>query len=376
MKNTMLGIKVTKTKVPWTKAPKTKVPVVITVLFSLLFFGCNTPYGDTASKSFLEMVEYTTKDTERARITVGIIKSGNPHGTMEYTVYGENGSILPQVEYLYEIGSVTKTFTCSLLCKAIADNKTTLNDSIDRYIALPGNRYYPAFKRLVTHTSGYKEYYFDLLDAANGKKGNGNSYYGINTGRFNTQIGNHLLANRSYPYLYSNFGISAVGSALAAIYGNDFVTLMNNFIASDLGLGSTKISDGTGDLGGYWKWNADDAYIPAGGIVSTISDMMQYVNMHMTESIPYFALGHRAIAEINATPAQYAELGIHMDSAGIGWMLDTENNIIWHNGGTTNFNSYIAFNKAKQTGVVILANLPPNDGIPAVVMGAKLMSEL
>jgi CubicO group peptidase (beta-lactamase class C family) len=161
-----------------------------------------------------------------------------------------------------------------------------------------------------------------LLDAANGKKGNGNSYYGINTSRFNAQIGNHLLVDKSYPYLYSNFGISTVGSALAAIYGNDFVTVMNNFIVSELVLKSTRISDGTGDLDGYWKWNADDAYIPAGGIVSTISDMMRYVNMQMTGSIPYLALGHTAITEINATTAQYAELGIRMDSAGIGWILD------------------------------------------------------
>jgi CubicO group peptidase (beta-lactamase class C family) len=295
---------------------------------------------------------------------------------MEYTVYGENGSILPQIEYLYEIGSVTKTFTCSLLCKAIADNKVTLDDSIDEYITLPGNRYYPTFKRLVTHTSGYKGYYFDFADAANSKKGNGNSFYGIKTTRLTAQIGSHLLVDKSYPFLYSNFGMSAAGSALAAIYKSDFTTLMNNFIVSDLGLRSTRISDGTGDLNGYWKWNADDAYIPAGGIVSTISDMMQYVNMHMTESIPYLALGHTEIAEINAATVQYMELGIRMDSAGIGWMLDTKNDIIWHNGGTTNFNSYVAFNKTKQIGVVVLSNLSPNSGIPAVVMGVKLMSEL
>jgi CubicO group peptidase (beta-lactamase class C family) len=220
-----------------------------------------------------------------------------------------------------------------------------------------------------------------LVDATNSKKGNGNSFYGINVNRLTTQIGNHLLIDRSYPFLYSNFGISVVGNALAAIYGNDFVPIMNNFIASELGLLHTKISDGiipngTGDLGGYWKWNGDDAYSPAGGIVSTIRDMMHYVKMHMTESIPYLALGHRVIAEINATTAQNAELGIRMDAAGIGWMLDTKDNIIWHNGGTMNFNSYAAFNKHTQIGVVILSNLPPKAGIPAVVMGVKLMSEL
>ncbi|GHU90004.1 hypothetical protein FACS189476_09650 [Spirochaetia bacterium] len=215
------------------------------------------------------MIAETTKNNSLARISVGIVKNG----TMEYTIYGENGSILPQKEYIYEIGSITKTFTASLFCKALYENRVLLDDSLKSYINLSGNRYYPTFKRLVTHTSGYKDYYFDLIDATNSKKGNGNSFYGINTARLNSQIGNHLLVDKSYPYLYSNFGISTVGSALATIYRNDFVTLMNNFIASDLGLDSTKISDGTGDLSGYWKWNADDAYIPSGGIVSTIGDM-------------------------------------------------------------------------------------------------------
>ncbi|GHU23061.1 hypothetical protein FACS1894172_00990 [Spirochaetia bacterium] len=322
--------------------------------------------------SFLKMIAKTTRNNPGTRISVGIVKNG----TMEYIVYGENGSILPQKEYIYEIGSITKTFTTSLFCKAIHENKVSLDDSIKSHFNLSGNQYYPTFKRLVTHTSGYKDYYFDLLDATNSKKGNGNSFYGINTARLNSQIGNHLLIDKSYSYLYSNFGISTVGSALAAIYRNDFVTVMNNFIVSELGLTHTKISDGTGDLSGYWKWNADDAYLPAGGIVSTISDMMQYVKTHMTGSIPYLALGHTEITEINAITKQYAELGIRMDSAGIGWILDKKNNLIWHNGGTTNFNSYIAFNKAKQIGVVILSNLSPNDGIPAVVMGVKLMSEL
>ena len=39
---------------------------------------------------------------------------------------------------------------------------------------------------------------------------------------------------------------------------------------------------------------------------------------------------------------------IRIDSVGLGWMIDTENNIIWHNGATSKFNSYIAFDKEKQ----------------------------
>lgn len=348
---------------------------IFLTLFSFQFYSCDMPYGipdDAASKTFLEMIEYTTKDNDGARITAGIIKNR----TMDYTVYGENGSKLPQIEYVYEIGSVTKTITSSLLCKAISENKTTLNDTIDKYINVSGNHYYPPFRRLVTHTSGYRGYYFDLIDTANSQKGNGNQYYGISTNRLNNQINNNLLNDKSYPFFYSNFGISVVGYALASIYGNNYATIIDNFIISELGLAHTKVSDGTGDLSGYWKWNTDDAYLPAGGLVSTITDMMKYVNLHMTDGLPYLALGHTAITEINAAPKEYLELGIRMDSAGIGWIVDRKNDIIWHNGGTSNFNTYIAFNKQKQIGVVILSNLSPNYGISATIMGVKLMSEL
>ena len=324
------------------------------------------------SMTFEEMMRYTTENNEDAVITVGIIKNGE----MNYVVYGENAVILPEEEFEYEVGSATKTFTCSLLSKAMEEGKVKLTDSINQYIELPNKDYYPNFTRLVTHTSGYKGYYFEWQMASNFMNGEENDFYGINSESLKEKIGEISLENKDYKFNYSNFGIAAVGSALAKIYGSDFTTLMNDFIASDLKLEDTVISDGTGNLKGYWNWKPQDAYIPAGAIVSDVSDMMQYVKLHMTEELPYLARTHEALAQVDATTKQYSKMGIRIDAVGMGWMLDTQNNIIWHNGGTSNFNSYIAFDKEKQVGVVILSNLPPNYRIPATVMGVKLITTL
>ena len=71
------------------------------------------------------------------------------------------------------------------------------------------------------------------------------------------------------------------------------------------------------------------------------------------------------------------KMGIRIDAVGAGWMIDNKNNIIWHNGGTGNFNSYIGFDKENQIGVVIWpANLPPNYRIPATVMGIEILTSL
>lgn len=324
------------------------------------------------SMSFKEMLSYTTKNNEDTRITVGIIKDGE----VSVTVYGENATILSNDELKYEIGSVTKTFTASLLCKAIDEGKVELSDSINRYIELPQKDYYPNFEDLVTHTSGYKNYYFDWQMVSNLFRREKNDYYGISTKMMNKKIGKIDTEDKDYAFNYSNFGISVVGSALAEVYGSDFTTLMNDFIVSDFKLENTVISNGVGDLKDFWNWMPNDAYIPAGAIVSTISDMMKYLKQHMSEELPYLTLGHEALVKVDELTKKHEKMGIRIDATGIGWMIDTENNIIWHNGATSNFNSYIAFDKEKQIGVVILSNLSPNYRIPATVMGPKLITTL
>ena len=61
----------------------------------------------------------------------------------------------------------------------------------------------------------------------------------------------------------------------------------------------------------------------------------------------------------------------------MSWIIDTENNFVWHNGGTGHYNSYLGFNKKTGNGVVVLANYPPSmSKIPATVIGIKLLKEL
>lgn len=81
------------------------------------------------------------------------------------------------------------------------------------------------------------------------------------------------------------------------------------------------------------------------------------------------------IKDINANQAVYEAMNIRIDSVGMTWMLDNKNDIIWHNGATTDFNSYMGLTQDKQRGVVILCNLNANDKISMTVIGAKLLTE-
>lgn len=149
---------------------------------------------------------------------------------------------------------------------------------------------------------------------------------------------------------------------------------MNDFIHSELNLSNTQVAKQSGNLDKYWKWKENDGYIPAGSIVSNIQDMAKYLSIYMTEILDYSANTVAKLKDINANNATYERMNIRMDSVGMTWMLDDKNNIVWHNGATTDFNTYMGFTKDGQKGVVILSNLSPNDRISMTVIGAKILT--
>ena len=190
------------------------------------------------------------------------------------------------------------------------------------------------------------------------------------------RLGKVNLKDADYSFKYSNFGMAAVGAVLEQVYDKDYRTLMNSYVSDELGLLHTQVSDGSGDLGKNWEWGEADAYIPAGAIVSDISDMMKYALLQMQEKPEYLSMAHEPLAEVNATTATNEKMNIRMDAVAAGWIIDSKNNIIWHNGATGNYNSYLGFDQENQLAVVILSNLPPNYRIPATVMGIKLLTSL
>lgn len=359
-------------KVRWKKG--LTATMILIVIISLIVLGLSL-YGKyqmskVPALSFQNVLAYTTKNNDEAVITVGIIRDGQT----SYTVYGENGKELPQELHIYEIGSLTKTFTAALISRAAQEKKIDLNAAIDRYLTLPEGNTYPTIEELLTHTSGYKSYYFASPMISNFFKGR-NDYYGITKDMVIGKAGRLSLAEKNHPFKYSNFGYAMLGLVLEEIYESDYATLFNQFVQEDLKLLNTQISKQNGDLEKYWDWNLDDAYLPAGGITSDINDMLAYAQLQL-DRYEYFADCQESLEEINANSKQNKMMDINMDEIGMAWIMDKENGIIWHNGGTGNYNSYLGFNLETGVAVVVLSNLSPNYRIPATVLGIKLLTEM
>ena len=106
------------------------------------------------SDKTLKLIKKTCRGKKHLKLTVGYL-TGNDS---VIKIYNENGEIDSDKKYYYEIGSITKTFTASLMSQYVLENKMSLDDSIEKYIEKLGvNQYYPTLLRLATHSSGYSE---------------------------------------------------------------------------------------------------------------------------------------------------------------------------------------------------------------------------
>ncbi|MDD4844532.1 MAG: serine hydrolase [Anaerotignum sp.] len=323
---------------------------------SLFLFRLNSSDNEK-EETFTAKVQEYTKEKSDVKLTIGVLKEGK----INYKVFGEDAKELEPVQYEYEIGSISKTFTASILSKAIADGRIDLNQSISEYLPLDSHTFYPTVVSLATHTSGYGEYPFSSSELSPKElekidtdfyENKMNIYQEINRADMLKMIKDHALKDEAYGWAYSNFGIAALGTILGEVYNTTYKELAEDFIKNDLGLKQTRLGNGTGNLSNYWSWNDDDTYFAAGGYVSTVTDLLDYAKLHLEASPDYLALSHK-------TYETFENEGFSM---GLGWIIDPETNYIWHNGGTSSYQSFLGFDKEHNTAVVVLSNYAAKDG--------------
>ena len=355
------------------KKRKLKIFVIIFILIIFLYFIYNLISGiiyknkmkEISQYTSNQMIDYTLNNNENSIISIAIYDENG----ITYNVYGADYNL----NYDYEIGSITKTFTAMLVSKAIDEGRINLDDNISNYLELE-NRYYPTIKRIITHTSGLKPYYLSFQKIKNYFTGE-NDFYNISKEQLLEELNKTKLEDRDYNFNYSNFGVSTLGLVLEKVYDKNYNNLLKEYL-EQLDMNNTTIATGTGNLSGYWKWNEDDGYIPTGAIISNIQDMSKYLEILITSDENCVIKTQEPLKDVNVVNEIYDMFDVNVDSVGMTWMIDNKNNIIWHNGSTTNFNSYIGFNREKKVGIVVLSNISPQKDVNMTLIGNRIMHEL
>lgn len=313
------------------------------------------------SNKTMQLINKACKGKRNLKLTVGYL--AGDHSVVK--IYNDNGELDPSEKYFYEIGSITKTFTVSLLAKYVYEKKLSIDDSIDKFIeGLKEAEYYPTLLDLATYTSGYsvslplskREYIGLMLSLITGSSDmNRNNPLHIDVNKMKMLIETNKLKRKDYSWQYSNFGMSLIGYILGKISGRGYWDLMNDFLQNELGLGETYIGTNHNNLPGYdrknndcgnWKWNKENLISPAGAMSSTAHDLLKYAKINLATDKPYMSLGHQKYR--NARGKYHMGLG--------WWLLKKNNNVILHGGGTGCFSSFLGIDKEKGVAAVVLAN--------------------
>jgi len=309
------------------------------------------------SEKSQKLIEKATKKHPNLKLSVGIYHKGET--TLK--LFDKTGEI-PYESHFYEIGSITKVFTTSLLAKFLAEGAMSLEDSIGKYFpTLEAGLVLPTIEELATHTSGYNDnddvawrealpLMFEVLFKGDGTRAM--ELLTMDREEMLRRLSQAKLKNRGKKWAYSNFGMALLGQALAEVAGISYRELMQNYVL-ELGLRQTFIgTDVEGMMPGYnmkgkpapnfdWKNNL---YAPAGALTSNVEDIVAFGKLHLMGTPDYLNLTH--------------EVTTFQKDMGLGWWLDKKHpSRFYHGGNTPGYSSQLTIDKEKDAVVVLLSNV-------------------
>jgi CubicO group peptidase (beta-lactamase class C family) len=264
---------------------------------------------------------------------------------------------------VFEIGSVTKTFTATLLADLVKRGLVSLDDPASKY--LPGSVKVPSrggreitLLDLATQRSGLPRMptNFKPADAEN-------PYADYTIEKMYEFLSSYQLPRDiGAKYEYSNLGVGLLGHILALKAGRSYEALLAERIFRPLEMNSTAIvltSDMSSRLAAGHSsgltpeknWDLG-ALAGAGAIRSTVNDMMKYVAAYM-ELKPSLLSAAMELAQQDRNDTTIPNTRI-----GLAWHLlkRPDSVIVWHNGGTGGYHSFVGFDRKRGVGVVVLSN--------------------
>ena len=260
---------------------------------------------------------------------------------------------------VFEIGSITKTFTGSILATMVTDGSVRLDDPVAKY--LPASVRVPArnghqitLLDLATQSSGLPR-----LPSNMAPRDQANPYADYSVAQMYAFLSSYELPrDPGETYEYSNLGVGLLGHALALKAGVSYEELVRRRVLAPLGMRETAITltpalkarvapghDAEGHVVPNWDL---PTLAGAGALRATAQDMLTYLAANLDTAGPF------RMARVSRRAAGAATMTI-----GLAWHIlarPAGASIIWHNGGTGGYRSFTGFDPVRKVGVVVLTN--------------------
>jgi CubicO group peptidase (beta-lactamase class C family) len=311
-------------------------------------------------------------------VAVGILHAGE----REYLGYGCTNietcePVVP--ETLFQIGSVSKVFTTTLLLSLVDEGRLDLDAPVLRYVPELGlsdllARETLTLRHLIIHRGGF---YGDRFD----DQGNGDDALERAVRAF------HDLPQHAAPgelWAYSNAGFDLVGRAIENVLGMTFEQAMRTRIFEPLGMDratffaheAIRHSVAVGHL------EAEEHGIrvakpfqiprranPAGGIIATVGELIRFAELHIGDG----ALDGVRILKPE-TAREMRELHTEADFTrrwGLGWSLREINGVraVEHTGATNGFMGRLCVIPERNFALAIVTNGETGGSVHSAIYG-------
>ncbi|HVX39049.1 MAG TPA: serine hydrolase [Gemmatimonadaceae bacterium] len=324
------------------------------------------------------MIRQRVEEQRSAGIVVGLLE---PDGHTRVIAYGDPGPGQPPLDAnsVFEIGSITKTFTATVLAELVQEGKVSLDDPVQKY--LPPSVHVPM-------RSGKQITLGNLTEQNSGlprmpdnfhPKDSANPYADYDAAQMFEFLSHYQLTrDPGAQFEYSNLGVGLLGYALTRATGQSYEELVRTRIFEPLHMEHTAITltpwmtqhlalghDEQGHVVPNWDLGV---LAGAGAIRSTTSDMLRYLDANLH---PERGPLERAMAFAHERRASAGALG----DIGLNWLRTrvVTDTVVWHNGGTGGYRTFIGFDPATRMGVVLMTN---TGGTGADDIGMHLLEPL
>jgi serine-type D-Ala-D-Ala carboxypeptidase/endopeptidase len=300
-----------------------------------------------------------------AKKSVGmVVATIEPDGSASIAAYGSPGpGAMPlDADSVFEIGSITKVFTATLLADMVDRGEVKLDDPVARFL--------PDTVR-VPERNGRKITLLDLTTQSSGlprmpdnlrPRDFTNPYADYTAEQMFEFLGRYELPRDiGAQYEYSNLGVGLLGQALTRRAGKGYEALVKERILDPLQMEHSGVTltpwmrehlakghNAQGAVTSNWDI---PAFAGAGALRSTMNDMLRFARANLDPS------GGRLQRVMQQTHEARRAAGPAM-SIGMGWHIRRVNDrdVVWHNGGTGGYRTWIGFDQARRIAAIVLTN--------------------
>jgi D-alanyl-D-alanine-carboxypeptidase/D-alanyl-D-alanine-endopeptidase len=265
----------------------------------------------------------------------------------------------------FEIGSVTKTMTATVLASLAAGGTLGLDDPIGRWLSAGPHREI-TIRQLATHTSGLPAV-APNRQATHDNPANPWAGYTFERAEEGLRLATVTPGN---PWRYSNLGYQLLGLILQRASGTDYPALVTERLLAPLAMTHTGV--GQRGEGSLFPGHTADRLAPrwehpwgAGGVEATIADLARYARASLFP--PDTPLG--AAIRLAQTPLLPRQDGSRQ---GLAWIVE-DGKICWHTGGTGGFSACVMIDHGQGRAVAALLSY---GGSPAYASRLKQAAQL